>query len=101
MEFTLSMTFLTSTGEKATMSVSDVKENLTQEEAVALMDAIIANDIFETSKGNTTYSKKSFSGVKDGADPEKVYAVADAIKGVLGANTRYYYLTEVSLLKSE
>lgn len=53
------------------------------------------------SKGNTTYSKKSFSGVKDGADPEKVYAVADAIKGVLGANTRYYYLTEVSLLKSE
>ena len=52
MEFTLSMTFLTSTGEKATMSVSDVKENLTQEEAVALMDAIIANDIFETSKGN-------------------------------------------------
>lgn len=52
MEFTLSMTFLTSTGEKATMSVSDVKENLTQEEAVALMDTIIANDIFETSKGN-------------------------------------------------
>ena len=52
MEFTLSMTFLTSTGEKTTMSVSNVKENLTQEEAVALMDVIIANDIFETSKGN-------------------------------------------------
>ena len=50
MEFTLSMTFLTSTGEKATMSVSNVKENLTQDEA--LMDAIIANDIFQTSKGN-------------------------------------------------
>lgn len=53
------------------------------------------------SSGNTTYIKKNFSGVKDGADPEKVYAVAEAIKGVLGANTRYYYLTEVSLLKSE
>ena len=52
MEFTLSMTFLTSTGEKATMSVSNVKENLTQDEAVTLMDAIIANDIFETSKGS-------------------------------------------------
>ena len=52
MEFTLSMTFLTSTGEKATMSVSNVKENLTQDEAVTLMDAIIANDIFQTSKGN-------------------------------------------------
>lgn len=52
MEFTLSMTFLTSTGEKTTMSVSNVKENLTQDEAVTLMDAIIANDIFKTSKGN-------------------------------------------------
>ena len=46
------MTFLTSTGEKTTMSVSNVKENLTQDEAVTLMDAIIANDIFQTSKGN-------------------------------------------------
>ena len=53
------------------------------------------------SSGNATYSKKSFSGVRDGADPEKVYAVAEAIKGVIGADTRYYYLTEVSLLKSE
>lgn len=52
MEFTLSMTFLTSTGEKSTMSLSDVKENLTQEEVSALMDAIISNDIFETRKGN-------------------------------------------------
>ena len=52
MEFTLSMTFLTSTGEKTTMSVSNVKENLTQDEAVTLMDAIIAIDIFQTSKGN-------------------------------------------------
>ena len=46
-------------------------------------------------------AKRAFQGVKDGADPEKVYAVAEAIKGVIGANTRYYYLTEVSLLKSE
>lgn len=53
------------------------------------------------SNGQTTYSKKSFSGVRGDADPEKVYAVADAIKGVLGANTRYYYLTEVSVLQSE
>lgn len=52
MEFTLSMTFLTSTGEKSTMSVSNVRDNLTQDEAVALMDLIIANDIFETAKGN-------------------------------------------------
>lgn len=52
-------------------------------------------------EGNTIYTKKSFSGVKNNADPEKVYAVAEAIKGVLGANTRLYYLTEVSLIKAE
>ena len=51
MEFTLSMTFLTSLGEKSTMTISDVKENLTKDEAAALMDAIIANDVFETTKG--------------------------------------------------
>lgn len=53
------------------------------------------------SSGNTTYTKKTFSGVKDNVDPEKAYAVADAIKSVLGANTRFYYLTEVSLLQAE
>ena len=46
MEFTLSMTF-NFYREKTTMSVSNVKENLTQDEAVTLMDAIIANDIFK------------------------------------------------------
>ena len=43
--------------------------------------------------GNPTYSKKSFSNVKDGADPEKVLAVANAIKLVLSAETRNCYLT--------
>lgn len=43
--------------------------------------------------GNPTYSKKSFSNVREDADPQKVLAVADAIKGVLKTETRNTYLT--------
>ena len=43
--------------------------------------------------GNPTYSKKSFSNVKEDADPAKVLAVAEAIKGVLTGETRNCYLT--------
>ena len=43
--------------------------------------------------GNPTYSKKSFSNVKEDADPAKVLAVADAIKEVLSGETRNTYLT--------
>lgn len=43
--------------------------------------------------GNPTYSKKSFSNVKEDADPAKVLAVADAIKNVLNGETRNCYLT--------
>ena len=43
--------------------------------------------------GNPTYSKKSFSNVKEDADPAKVLAVADAIKEVLLGETRNTYMT--------
>ena len=43
--------------------------------------------------GNPTYSKKSFSNVKEDADPAKVLAVADAIKEVLLSETRNTYMT--------
>ena len=43
--------------------------------------------------GNPTYSKKSFSNVKEDADPAKVLAVANAIKEVLSGETRNTYLT--------
>lgn len=45
------------------------------------------------SLGNPTYSRKSFSNVKEDADPAKVLAVAEAIKGVLTGETRNCYLT--------
>lgn len=52
MEYTLSMTFITSNGEKAVISISGVKENLTQENAFALMDTIIEKDVFFTKNGS-------------------------------------------------
>ena len=51
MEYTLTMTFLTETGEKSNISISDVKEGITNDEVQALMDSIIENNIFENSKG--------------------------------------------------
>ena len=51
--------------------------------------------------GNPTYSKKSFSNVRENADPEKVLAVADAIKSVLKAETRNTYLTVTDQLLQE
>ena len=48
--------------------------------------------------GNPTYSKKSFSNVKEDADPDKVLTVAGAIKEVLAGETRNCYLTVVDQL---
>ena len=54
MEYTLSMTFTTSNGDKSTISIEGVKEHLTQAEASTLMDAIIEKDIFLTKNGTLT-----------------------------------------------
>ena len=51
MEYTLKMTFLTETGEKTNMSISDVKEGITNDEVQALMDSLIENNIFDNKKG--------------------------------------------------
>ena len=51
MEYTLTMTFLTETGEKSNISISDVKAGITNDEVKFLMDSIIENNIFENSKG--------------------------------------------------
>ncbi len=48
--------------------------------------------------GAKTYSKKNFSGVKTTAAAQNVFDVAEAIKAVLSAETRDYYLTEASKL---
>ena len=51
MEYELKMTFLTETGEKSNISISDVKAGVTNEEVQALMDSLIENNIFENKKG--------------------------------------------------
>ena len=48
--------------------------------------------------GNPTYSKKSFSNIKEDADPARVLAVANAIKTVLDSETRNCYLTVTNQL---
>ncbi|AWK52795.1 DUF2922 domain-containing protein [Clostridium beijerinckii] len=51
MEYVLSMTFLTEYGEKSTLSINGVKSTITQVEANALMDTIIAKNIFLPAAG--------------------------------------------------
>lgn len=52
MEFTLNMVFLTAGGKKVTFSVTDVKNATTDDDVKALMDAIVAKNIFTTSSGD-------------------------------------------------
>ncbi|MDG5855364.1 DUF1659 domain-containing protein [Clostridium beijerinckii] len=46
--------------------------------------------------GDPTYAKKTFANVKNDVNIENVYAVADAIKEILSAKTRSYFLNETS-----
>ena len=48
--------------------------------------------------GDPIFIKKSFSGLRCDAAIENVYEVAEAIKGILEANTRCYLLNETSTL---
>lgn len=52
MEYTLAMTFLTAAGLKTTLSVSGVRSTLTKDEVNALMETIIAKNIFKTNSGD-------------------------------------------------
>ena len=49
-------------------------------------------------KGNISYKKKNFSGIKGDATPEALATVADAIKLVLANKTRYTLVNEISVL---
>ena len=52
------MTFVNTGGDKISMSIAGVKPGITQTEASALMDTIIAKDIF-LSKGGSLTAKYS------------------------------------------
>ena len=51
MEYILTLTFNTEAGKKVSLTITDVKETITSDEANALMDTIISNDIFNTKSG--------------------------------------------------
>ena len=51
MEYILTLTFNTEAGKKASLTINGVKEDITSEQANALMDTIISNDIFNTKSG--------------------------------------------------
>lgn len=53
----LSMRFITTSGDIATVSVRNAKEDLTQAEVNTLMDTIVAGDVFEV-KGGSIAAKK-------------------------------------------
>lgn len=63
MEYILTMTFITSSNAKSTMTVSGVKADITKEHISALMDELIAKNIFETKTG--TLVSKSGANVTE------------------------------------
>lgn len=58
MDFSLLMTFVNEIGDKISLTISNIKQNVSQEEVSAAMDAIIANNIFNSKGGDfkTKYS---------------------------------------------
>jgi len=51
MEYTLSMVFGTELGLKTTLSINDVKSDITQAEVDSLMDTVITNNVFKVESG--------------------------------------------------
>ncbi|AWK50012.1 DUF2922 domain-containing protein [Clostridium beijerinckii] len=51
MEYILAMTFITEYGLKSTININGVKPTLTQADANALMDTIIAKNVFAVESG--------------------------------------------------
>lgn len=56
MEYSLSMTFVNTSGDKVSLTITGVKNGLTQAEVSTLMDAVIAKNVF-TSNGGDLVSK--------------------------------------------
>lgn len=48
--------------------------------------------------GDATYTKKSFSGLRNGVDLQNVFDVAESMSGILVADTRNFLINESSIL---
>lgn len=51
MEYSLQMVFICESGETSAITISEVKPGLTNTEVIALMDTLIAKNIFGTKNG--------------------------------------------------
>jgi hypothetical protein len=54
MEYVLSLNFVCANGQKTSLSIEGVKPTITETQAIALMDTIIAKNIFLTKNGALT-----------------------------------------------
>ena len=52
MEYSLALTFKTSQDAKVTLTIDNAKNDLTHEQVASIMDTIIEQNVFLTSKGN-------------------------------------------------
>ena len=53
-EKTLLMTFINEEGTKTSISISGIRDDLTEGEVSAAMDVIVAKNVFQTTGGNLT-----------------------------------------------
>lgn len=70
MEYTLTMVFLTSTGNKQNFSVSGVKSNVSNDEVIAIMDAILASGIFTGTTGDLVSKYDAYVTAKEVTEHE-------------------------------
>ncbi|HBJ1646267.1 TPA: DUF2922 domain-containing protein [Clostridium botulinum] len=54
MEYNLSLIFLNTIGSKSSLTITDVKQDITADEVKALMNLIVEKDFFLTGKGSFT-----------------------------------------------
>ncbi len=52
MEYSLLMTFINASGDKVNLSISGVKQDITEPQVSTLMDTIIAKDVFLSNGGS-------------------------------------------------
>lgn len=72
MEYTLTMVFLTSAGDKQSFSVSGVKSNISKDEVVAIMNAIISSGIFTGKNGELVSKYDAYVTAKEVTEHEVV-----------------------------
>ncbi len=52
MEYSLLMTFINASGDKVNLSISGIKQDITEPQVSTLMDTIIAKDVFLSNGGS-------------------------------------------------